>query len=67
MKRVLTAVLVLAMILAIGFGCGQKEAETPDKAPEGVREAEAMDTTRMDSAMMDTSMMDTLHEMSDTM
>ena len=54
MRKILTAVLVLTLLLAFGVGCGKKEAEKPGKAPEAVKQAEAMDTTRMDSAQVDT-------------
>ena len=64
MKKLLIAVMLLALVLAVSVGCGKKETQEPaGKVPEEVKQAETMDTTRMDSAMMDTTMMDTMQEM----
>jgi len=56
MRRLLIAFASVALVLAVGYGCGKKESGEPaGKVPTEVKKAETMDSTRLDSAMMDTT------------
>ena len=62
MKRILLLLMIALLAIAMIYGCGKKEADSPDKVPVEVKEAETMDTTRMDSAVMDSAALDTVVE-----
>ena len=59
MKRFGILAVALIMMAALLTNCGKKETEDTTKEPPGVKQAEAMDTTRMDSAAMESAITDT--------
>ena len=58
MKRLIILLTLLAIILAVGLGCGKKAEQEADKVPADVTQAEQMDSTRMDSAMVDSGVVE---------
>lgn len=67
MKRLLVVFMSVALVLALGYGCGKKETEQPGKVPAEVKKEEMKDTTRMDTAMVDTGVMEETEMPEDTM
>ncbi len=49
MKRLMSLVLIVALMIVLTVGCGQKQEQT-DTDSQKAKQAEVMDSTRLDSA-----------------
>lgn len=68
MRKLLIVLLILALgLVMVVVSCGQKEGETTADEPEGVKEAERLDTTAMDSAALEAMPADTIAGQHDSM